>query len=216
MDENLEERVASQFAPLYLTFTSVMTALVLGDLFMEVHSRMVLQPLNLHTLRVLMQIFGNSTAILAGWITYSHLGLLRRRLPTIWDSVDAMLILVAIPMNAETGRDGVAAYFFWGAAYSLLGLCAVRINLWQATLEPMLSHVPRLGRFGGPYTFLYLGIPGYLAASIMGWLHLLTPAMELAVATTGPVGATVVAILFLREWRETILAASTPAPSPPP
>ena len=40
---------------------------------------------------------------------HSHLGLLRKRLPTILDTVDAMLVLVTIPLNAATGRHEAAA-----------------------------------------------------------------------------------------------------------
>ena len=63
------------------------------------------------------------------------LGVLRQRLPTLWDTVDPILILVTIPLNAATGRADATAYWFWAAAYCVLGLCAVNINLRQATRE---------------------------------------------------------------------------------
>jgi hypothetical protein len=146
-------------------------------------------------------------------VTYSHLGLLRNRLPTIWDTVDAALMLVTVPVNAATGRHNAASWFFWAAAYSVLGLSAVKINLWQATREPALSHLPRIGRFGGPYTFLWVGGPGYLAMSVASYYHLTTPPLEVAATATAAVAAVAVAILFMREWREAVLAASA-APAP--
>src|SRR5262245_29503801 len=179
MGENLEGRVARQFSSLYLTLVSVLVGLVLSDLFSDVHERMVLWPLTLETGRTWCQIFGNTLAVLSSWVTYSHLGLLRNRLPTIWDTVDAMLVLVTIPLNAATGLHEAASWFFWAAAFLLLGLAAVRINLRQATREPALAHLPRLGRFGGPYTFAYLGVPGYLAMAIASYLHLTSPVLEL-------------------------------------
>jgi len=205
MDENLERRVAGQFSSLYLTLVSVLVGLVLSDLFGQVHARMVLWPLTLETMRTWGQVLGNTLVALSAWITYSHLGILRKRLPTIWDTLDAMLVLVTIPVNAATGRHEAWTYFFWGAIYCLLGLCAVRINLRQATREPALAHLPRLGRFGGPYTVLYLGVPSYLAMAVASYFHLASPLLEVFAAAWGPVAGVVVAILFMREWRTAVL-----------
>ena len=81
----------------------------------------------------------------------------------------------------------------------------MRINLRQATREPALAHLPRLGRFGGPYTFLYLGAPSYLALAVASYLHLTPPLVEVFAASWGPVAGVVVAILFMREWRAAVL-----------
>lgn len=205
MVENLEGRVARQFSSLYLTLVSVLVGLVLSDLYSDVHERMTLWPLTLETSRTWCQIFGSTLAVLSSWVTYSHLGLLRNRVPTIWDTVDAMLVLVTIPLNAATGQHDATAWFFWAAAFLLLGLTAVRINLRQATREPALAHLPRIGRFGGPYTFAYLGAPGYLAMAIASYLHLTSPLLELAAAATAPIAAVLVTILFMREWRAAVL-----------
>jgi hypothetical protein len=213
MDEDLETRVARQFSSLYLTLVSVLVGLVLADLFGQVHERMVLWPLTLETIRTWCQILGNTLVALSAWITYSHLGLLRKRLPTIWDTLDAILVLVTIPLNAATGRHEAAAYFFWAAVYCLLGISAVRMNLRQATREPALAHLPRLGRFGGPYTFLYLGVPSYLAVAVASYLHLAPPLLEVAAAALGPVAGVLVAILFMREWRVAVLQTQPVRPS---
>lgn len=205
MSETLEHRGARQFSSLYLTLVSVLVGLVLSDLFSEIHERMTLWPLTLESARTWCQIFGNSLAVLSSWVTYSHLGLLRNRMPTIWDTVDAMLVLITVPLNAVTGRHDAAAWFFWAAAFLLLGLTAVRINLWQATLEPALAHVPRIARFGGPCTFVYFGVPGYLTMALASYLHLTPLWLEVAATATAPVAAVVVSILFMREWRALVL-----------
>jgi hypothetical protein len=205
MDEDLETRVSRQFSSLYLTLVSVLVGLVLADLFGQIHARMVLWPLTLETMRTWCQIVGNTLVALSAWTTYSHLGLLRQRLPTIWDTLDAALVLVTVPLNAATGRHEAWGYFFWAAAYSLLALCAVHINLRQATREPALAHLPRIGRFGGPYTFLYFGVPGYLATAAASYLHLAPPLLEVAAAALGPIAGVLVTILFMREWRAAVL-----------
>jgi hypothetical protein len=209
MGENLEARVARQFSSLYLTLVSVLVGLVLSDLFSEVHDRMTLWPLTLETGRTWCQIFGATLAVLSSWVTYSHLGLLRNRVPTIWDTVDALLVLVTIPLNGATGMHEAASWFFWAAGFSLLGLTAVRINLRQATREPALAHLPRIGRFGGPFTFLYLGVPGYLAMAAASYLHLAPPLLELAATATAPGAGVLVTILFMREWRAAVLHPPT-------
>jgi len=213
MGESLEGRVSRQFSSLYLTLVSVLVGLVLSDLFSAVHERMTLWPLTLETGRTWCQIFGNTLAVLSAWVTYSHLGLLRHRVPTIWDTVDALLVLVTVPLNAATGTHEAAAWFFWAAGYSLLGLTAVHINLWQSAREPALAHLPRLARFGGPYTFLYLGVPGFLAMALLSYLHLAPPLLELAATAAGPAGGVLVAIFFMREWRKIVLNPAAEAPS---
>jgi len=204
MDENLETRVARQFPTLYLTLVSVLVGLVLSDLFSTVHARVVLWPLTMETARTWCQIFGNILAVLSSWVTYSHLGLLRNRLPTVWDTVDAVLVLVTIPLNSAVVLHEGASWFFWAAACSLLGLTAVKINLWQATREESLRHLPRIGRFGGPYTFVWLGGPGYLAVALASHFHLTTPLLEVVAAATAPVAGVLVTILFMREWRDAV------------
>jgi len=216
MDENLETRVARQFPTLYLTLVSVLVGLVLSDLFSTVHARVVLWPLTMETTRTWSQIFGNILAVLSSWVTYSHLGLLRNRLPTVWDTVDAVLVLVTIPLNSAVGLHEGASWFFWAAAFTLLGLTAVKINLWQATREESLRHLPRIGRFGGPYTFVWLGAPGYLAVAVASHLHLTTPLLELAVAATAPLAGVLVTILFMREWREAVRQRPEIIPTSPP
>lgn len=205
MSESLEARVARQFSSLYLTLVSVLVGLVLADLFATIHSRMVLWPLTLETGRTWCQIFGNTFAVLSSWVTYSHLGLLRHRVPTIWDTVDAILVLVTVPLNAATGLHDAALWFFWAGCFALLSVTAVRINLSQATRESALAHTPRIGRFGGPYTLAYLGVPGYLAMSVASYLHLAPLWLELLAAATAPVVGVLVTILFMREWRAAVL-----------
>jgi len=125
MIEDLETRVARQFSTLYLTLVSVLVGLVLSDLFSTIHARVVLFPLTLETSRTWCQIFGNILAVLSPWVTYSHLGMLRNRLPTIWDTVDVVLVLNVIPLNAAVGRHEGASWFFWAAAYLFLALIAI-------------------------------------------------------------------------------------------
>jgi hypothetical protein len=211
MGEDLEARVARQFPTLYLTLVSVLVGLVLSDLFSEVHSRMTLWPLTFETARTWCQIMGNALAVLASWVTYSHLGLLKRRLPTVWDTLDAVLVLITIVSNAQAGRHDAAGWFLAAAVWNLLAASAIRINLWQAAREPHLAHVQRIGRFSGPFNYIYVGVPAMAVMAVLSYLHLTPPIVELIVTATAPMAGVGVAILFVREWRAAVVQAPTEA-----
>jgi hypothetical protein len=135
------------------------------------------------------------------------MGLLRKRLPTIWDTLDAVLVLVTIPMNAAAGQHDPTGWFFWSAGYCLFGSIAVHINLWQSAREPALAHLRRLGRFGGPYIGLYLGVPSYLGMAAASYLHLTTPLVDFVATALGPCTALSVTVMFMRAWRAEVLKA---------
>jgi hypothetical protein len=172
---------------------------------------MILWPLTIEVCRTWCQVLGNTLAVLAAWVTYSHLGLVKQRLPTAWDTLDAVLILITIPSNALVGRHDAAAWFLAAACWNLLAACAIRINLWQATREPELAHFARMGRFGGPYSYLYVGVPAFAAMSALSYLRLTTPLVELVACATAPLAAVGVTVMFMREWRTSILQAPSPS-----
>lgn len=209
MDEDLETRVARLFPSLYLTLVSVLVGLVLSDLFSEMHSRMTLWPMTIEACRTWCQVLGNTLAALAAWVTYSHLGLVKQRLPTVWDTLDAVLVLITIPSNALVGRHEAAGWFLVAACWNLLAACAIRINLWQATREPGLARFMRIGRFSGPYNYIFVGVPAFATMSVLSYLHLTTPLLELAACATAPLAGVGVTILFMREWRAAILQAES-------
>jgi hypothetical protein len=213
MRVNLETRVATLFPSLYLTLVSVLVALVLSDLFSEIHSRMSLWPLTLEACRTWCQVLANALAVLSSWVMYSHLALLKQRLPTIWDTLDAVLVLITIPSNAQAGRHEAAGWFMVAAIWNLLASCAVRINLWQTAHEPALAHVRRIGRLTGPFNYLYVGVPLFATMAVLSYLHRTTPLLELAVTATGPIAGVGVTVLFLREWRDAILKAPSQSAS---
>jgi len=205
MTDKLETRVAALFPSLYLTLVSVLVGLVLADLFAEMHSRMVLWPLTIESCRTWCQLMGNALAVLASWVTYSHLGLLKRRVPTVWDTLDAVLVLITIPSNALAGLHDAAPWFLAAAVWNVLASLAVRINLWQATREPALAHLKRIGRFTGPYSYLYLGGPAFAVMALLSYLRMTTPLVELVVTATAPIAGVAVTLLFMREWRAAVL-----------
>jgi hypothetical protein len=208
--ESLEQRVAGQFSGLYLTLVSVMVGLVLADLFSQVHDRMALWPMSWMTLRTWLQIAATIAVVMSSWVSYTHLGMLRRRLPTIWDTLDASLVLITVPLNAFAGRPDATGWFACGAAFSVLGLSAIWINVTQSAREPVLRDAPRLIRFGGPYTFLYLAVPGFAGMAVLTHLGLAPLWLQCLAVASAPAAGVGVAIHFMHEWRA--LVRSAPAP----
>jgi hypothetical protein len=200
MSESLEQRVASQFSGLYMTLVSVMVGLVLADLLSQVHDRMTLWPMSWTTLRTWMQIFAAFSAAMSAWVAYTHLGMLRRRTPTLLDTVDACLVLITLPLDAFAGRQDATGWFIFAAAYCFLGITAVWINTHQSAREPMLRRAPELIRLGGPFTFLYIGGPGYLAMALLTHLHLAPLWLQALAAGGGVAGGAFTVIFFMSEW----------------
>lgn len=199
-DESLEQRVAGQFSGLYMTLVSVMVGLVLADLLGQIHERMTLWPMSWMTARTWLQIFATFSAAMSAWVAYTHLGMLRRRLPTILDTVDACLVLITLPLNAWAGRADATGWFVFAAAYCFLGLAAVSINARQSTREPMLRRVPELVRFRGPFLFLYIGGPSYVVMAVLSYLHLAPMWLQCLSAAAAVVAGALTVGAFIPEW----------------
>jgi cation transporter-like permease len=210
-EESLEQRVAGQFSGLYLTLVSVMTGLVLADLLSQVHDRMTLWPLSWMTLRTWLQIAATMAAVLSSWVSYTHLGMLRRRLPTIWDTLDASLVLITVPLNAFAGRVDATGWFVCAAAYCVLGLSAIWINVTQSAREPILRDFCRLIRFGGPYTYLFLGVPGFTVTAVLAHTGFAPLWLQCLAVASAPAAGVWVTIHFMREWRQLVQSASVSA-----
>jgi hypothetical protein len=94
-------------------------------------------------------------------------------------------------------------------------MIAIKINLWQAAREPHLRHLTRLGRLGGPFMTLWLGAPGFLLVAAGVHFHRIGGVLELAAAASGMASAVIVAVLFLRVWREAVTGAPSAASQAP-
>jgi hypothetical protein len=104
----IEQRIKDQFPAVFITLVSVLVGLALSDLVAEARAHMTLWPLNLATLRTWAQIFANGTSAIAVWIVFAHVGIARRRVPDIFDSLIAfgppLLLLMA---NSFVGQKEI-------------------------------------------------------------------------------------------------------------
>src|SRR5579863_10538449 len=90
--EDLEIRIKEQFPALFITLVSVLIGLALADLVSEARGRMVLWPITLHSLRTWFELSGNLVSALSAWVIYAHMGISRRRIPSLADAIIAFTL----------------------------------------------------------------------------------------------------------------------------
>lgn len=204
----VKERIAEQFPSLFVTLVSILIGIFFDNLFAEARSRMVLWPLDIATLRTWGQIAGMGLSALTVWSIFAHIGISRRHVPTMADSI--IVFLAPVPLligNAYVGQKEIWPWFYFASAYLVI---ATITTLWHTRLtlsERELAPFRRLYRPLGHLGVLYFGIPFYAAAGWAGQHAMLSPWAELLLAwSTGP-AAILCTWLFFRDWHRAIAAA---------
>jgi hypothetical protein len=205
----IEQRIKDQFPSVFITLVSVLVGLALSDLVAEARAHMTLWPLNLATLRTWAQIFANGTSAIAVWIVFAHVGIARRRVPDIFDSLIAfgppLLLLMA---NSFVGQKEIWPWFYNASIY--LAVCAITsyMHTRMAVREPELASLRALQRMSGHVGFLFSGFVIFGIAGYCDQRGLLSPLAELLVAALPVPAALLVTYIFMRDWRNGVHAAS--------
>jgi hypothetical protein len=203
-----EHRVREQFPSLYITFTSIMIGLVLADLASIARVRLAIWPPDLPTWRGWIELLTIVAAALAAWIGYTHLGIGRRRVPTMWDSFNAFGAPVYLLMlNSMLAIAPVWLWFVAVGGYMVMGGIASSVVVRQSRAEPELGSTGVMLGWRGPLAVFYLGVPAAFASAIASWLGLLRPAVELLLMSAVPLSAVLFIALFFRRWHEAIRKA---------
>jgi hypothetical protein len=203
-----ERRVREQFPSLYITFASIMVGLVLADLASIARVRLAVWPPDLPTLRGWIELLTIVSAALAAWIGYTHLGIGRRRIPTMWDSFN--VFGAPVYLLALNSLLVIAPAWLWLAAvggYMLMGWIASSIVIHQARAEPELGSTELLLGWRGPLAVFYLGAPLAFASALASWLGLLGPFAEFLLMSAVPVSGLLFIAVFFRRWHEAIRKA---------
>jgi hypothetical protein len=212
--ENLESRIKDQFPALFITLVSVLIGLVLADLVAEARTRMHLWPITLSSLRTWFQLAGNGFSALVAWVIYAHIGISRRRIPSLADASIAFIL----PLTLLFGTSFVGIESMWPWLYfaSCLLLFSLLSTIWLLHImrleETELASFSRLRRPGGFLSIFAMGIPFYGAA---GWADrhgYLSPLLEVVCAATPAPAAMIVCHLFMRDWRYAISGARATGP----
>jgi hypothetical protein len=206
--KDLEHRIREQFPALYITLVSVLIGLALADLVAEARMRMVLWPLTLDTLRTWGELTGNLFSALAAWVVYAHIGISRRRIPTLADSLIAFsLPLFLLLLNSYVGVTPMWKWLYFASAFLVFSLATTLWNFHILRQETELASFRRLSRITGYPIIFITGIPFYAADGWADQNHLLSPLLETVCALIPAPSALFLCHVFLREWRTAIDAS---------
>jgi len=200
--EELEHRIREQFPALYITLVSVLIGLALADLVAEARAHMILWPLTLGTVRTWGQFSGNLFSALACWVVYAHLGISRRRIPSMADSIIAFTLpLYLLLLNSYVGVSPMWMWLYLACGFLVVSLATTLWNFRILHRETELASFRRVSRLTG-YTLTFItGIPFYATA---GWLDqhgYLSPLLETLIAWTPAPSALFVSHIFLHDWQ---------------
>ncbi|MDB5973155.1 MAG: hypothetical protein JWQ90_5605 [Hydrocarboniphaga sp.] len=205
----LLERVREQFPALFITLVSVLVGLVFQDLVTEARARMTLWPLTTDSLLTWGQLFANGTSALTVWIVYSHIGISRRHIPTLGDSIVAVLppILILAATSFVGRPDDVVTWFYLASAYLASCVVAIQWTLRLTLAEDGLASFRHLLRPTGLLSIPYFGAPFYAA---IGWADqhgFVSPWLRVACAALPAPAALMCSFLFFRDWHRALYAA---------
>ena len=137
---SLRSQVERQFPTLFITLLSVLIGLVFADLFGRVRARVTLWPFDLATFRTWGQIFASGFCAFAVWVVFAHIGISRRHIPTLADSVIVFVLPVPLMVGSSlAGRSEIWPWYYFAIGY--LVICAVSTH-WQIA---MATRGARLG-----------------------------------------------------------------------
>jgi hypothetical protein len=201
----LIERVSEQYPNVFITLVSVLVGLVLQDLVQEARGRMELWPLTAGSLRTWCQLLSTGGAAVNVWIVFSHIGIVRRNVPTLADSFVAFVSpLLLLAANSFVGQAEAWPWFYCASAYLLSAIVSVRWTVRLTVTEPGLAHLDKLAHFNGVLLVCYLGAPFFACAGWADHQGMLPPWAE-AVCAALPVPMTLYAAwLFVQGWRQAI------------
>ncbi|HEX3651297.1 MAG TPA: hypothetical protein VHU18_00570 [Rhizomicrobium sp.] len=203
-----ENRVREQFPGLYITFTSIMIGLVLADLASVARTRLAMWPPDVTVLRGWIELITIVSAALAAWIGYTHIGIGRRRVPTMWDSFNVFGAPVyLLIMNSMLVIAPVWLWFLVVGGYLLMGWIVSYVIVHQAVAEPELGATALLFGWRGPFGVFHVCVPLAFTCALASRLGLLTPSAESLLMCGVPVSAIVFIALFFRRWHEAIRTA---------
>lgn len=204
----IEQRIKEQFPSVFITLVSVLIGLALSDLVSEARSHMTLWPLNLATLRTWAQILSNGTSAVVVWIVFAHVGIARRRVPDLYDSLIAfgppLLLLTA---NSFVGQKDIWPWFYNASVYLAVSAATSYLHARMALHEPELASLRGLLRMSGHLGFLLSGVVIFGVAAYCDQQGYLSPLAEVLIAALPLPSALLIAHLFVRDWRAGVNAA---------
>jgi hypothetical protein len=201
----LRASVFEQTPAVFMTLLSVLVGLVLSDLVTEARARMHLWPLDLTSLRTWGQLFANGACAISVWIILAHLGMVRRRVPHLGESLIAFgPPFILLTATTFVGRPDMWPWLYFACIYLAVSVVAVQVSVRMTMEQPGGERFAVLLRPTGCLGVMYLGSPLYLLAGFLDQQGWLTGPMEAILALSAPPPALLAAWLFFRDWRKAL------------
>ena len=141
------------------------------------------------------------------WAFLAHVGMSRRAVPTLADTI--IVFLTPVPLlfgNTFVGQKEIWPWFYYAAGYLAVSVVTVHWQLRLLLKQPELASFRILYSPLGPLSVLYVGVPFYALA---GWLDQhgpLPPVVQTVLALSAGPPAVLFSWLFFRDWQKAIAA----------
>lgn len=202
---DLRARVIEQTPAVFITLVSVLIGLVLSDLVTEARARMHLWPLDHLALRTWGQLCANGSSALAVWSVLAHLGIARRRMPHMVETVSAFAPpLILLAATSFVGRPEIWPWFYGAGLYLSVCIVADTVNVRLTMDQPGGARFARLAHPLGHLIVCYVGAPTYFVAAVLDQQGRLSNLLEMALAWTPLPAALLVSWMFFRDWRAAV------------
>lgn len=205
----VEDRVREQFPAVQLTLISVLVGLVLADLIMEMRSRMVLWPLDGHTLRTWGQLCATLFSAIVAWCYYAALIITGRRIPGMVDTVIAFLVpLGLLVVNGFVGKASSEGWNLAAAGYLAIAALTGDLQVRAIAAETKLSALRRMAGLTLSRLTLLAGVLVYGAAGAAASFGRLPLWLDAPLALAGAPVALLHAHLAYAEWHRALAEIS--------
>jgi len=203
--DDLRARVIDQSPAVFITLTSILIGLVLSDLVTEARSRMHLWPLDAMAWRTWGQLVANGTSALVVWAVLAHLGIARRRVPHIVETVTAFAPpLILLASTSFVGRPELWPWLYGASVYLAVSIASDSLNVRLTMDQPGGERFARLAHPLGHLVICYFGAPAYLAAAWLDQHGRLPASIEMTLAWVPLPTALSLAWMFFRDWRRAV------------
>jgi hypothetical protein len=200
--DDLRSRVIQQTPAVFVTLVSVLIGLVLSDLVTEARSHMHLWPMDRLAVLTWGQLLSNGISALSVWVVLAHLGVARRRVPHIVETISAFgppLILLAA--TSVVGRSEIWPWLYGASVYLAISIVSDTVQVRLTMDQPGGERFAGLSHPLGHLMVCYAGAPLYLAAAILDQHGLLPGQLEIVMAYAPLPTALVLIWMFFRDWR---------------
>jgi hypothetical protein len=208
----IEERLKTNHAAVFLTLVSVVVALALEDLLSQVRESPVLWQADAAAVRLWIKVFLALQAAFAMWVAYSAFILSLRWILGVWDAVQVFFLAIFLYVfNTVAFFEAGHILLYTAALYALSGSGVLLTNLRRASHYPENQEILRRGAYRST---LWCGVANGGAALVFAILVHTRTAGVIAESAFGVgmiIGLSIWLWFFMQAWRHSVSVTRGPA-----